>query len=160
MHLSTAQVRRVDIIWGAAEARLKPKAGSGPRTEAISHVGAVQRAAAPELERFGKQLSTRQLQRLGEISIQSYGPDPLLYPGVAEQLHVSPRQLKRIQAEESVVRDRYLSSVVGKCGGVAEGLGPRHCKDCTGRSDGRAESGASQIARQAILDQVGRGLLR
>jgi hypothetical protein len=113
LRLSPVQIKQVSSILKSADAEYDRRRKKDPQMnrEAISHYGAVMRIAITDLDKFGMALSVEQQRRAREISLQRLGPRLLFYPGLAEELELTPEARERIDADQSKVSDDYWQKI-------------------------------------------------
>ena len=110
LELSVPQTRAIFAIRSTATAILKrlsrkhstPPAGeqSGPANPAL-----------PALAKFGKALSRSKQARLGQITLQAYGPHVIQAPGVGKALGLSVADVNRITKAQATAAAPYDEKV-------------------------------------------------
>ncbi len=112
LKFTRAQDVAVMKIWSDAEERLEQVNRGRIDPRAISHQGMVMEIALPAFRRFGSGLTDAQTDRMVELTLQSFGPNVLAYPGVADYLHVTPSQLQKIGSDQLSIRKTWDARIM------------------------------------------------
>jgi len=110
LELSVPQTREIFVIKSACDAVLKRLSWKHSKPAPTLDNGLLV-VAPPALIKFGKTLSRKKQERLGQITLQAYGPRVLQAPGVQKALGLSGADVDRISKVQATAALPYDEKV-------------------------------------------------